>query len=134
MEGRHVIVCNLAFFRGKASGSQNNCLIDTLRQLLNVVTNVAWVRSQLQLRFRQGPDLVTDRNFMTLMSHWGAAIDLLWEGDATGRPKASHCRYKIVCADLTYMGNGEVVGSGPIKLYVARENTNHFIPLLRRRA
>ena len=132
MEGADIIVNGRRYGRGFASGLQNNCLIDAIRQQLGVAANVAFVRSELQRRFPSGPDFVSAANFLTLHLHWGAVIDLLFEADVSGKPKVNHTTFQITCVDLTYLDNGEVVGSGPAKLSIARENTNHFIPPIRK--
>ena len=36
--------------------------------------------------------------------------------------------------DDGFIGNGDVEGNGSIILYIARQNANHFVPLLRRNA
>ena len=57
------------------------------------------------------------------------AIELLFQTDTSGMPKLDHRRFRIVCVDLSYIGNGSVVGEGPREVIIARENANHFIPL-----
>ena len=133
MEGANIVIDSRAYFRGRASGQQNNCLIDTLRQSLDLVANMTWVRSQLRRRFSHGPAAVTESNFLTLEHHWRATIELLFEADESGKPKLSSDTFTIICVDLIYRDNGEVVGLGPRKLHIAREGTNHFVPLFRQR-
>ena len=131
MEGRHICIDGNIFFKGYATTVQNNCLIDSLRQTLALVANEHWVRGRLQLQFPQGPEVVTASNFLTLEYHWCAVIDTLFIADQSGKPKLSSHTFKVVCVDLTYLGNGDVVGSGPKTLYIARENGCHFAPLFR---
>ena len=38
--------------------------------------------------------------------------------------------HKVVCVDMIYMGEGDVVGSGSKRLVIARQNQNHFVPLI----
>ena len=37
---------------------------------------------------------------------------------------------KNVCVDATFIGNGDVKGNGARTLYIARQNANHFVPVL----
>ena len=77
-----------------------------------------------------------EEKYLELQQHWKDAVDLLFEADVSGKPKMRHNRFRIICVDLDFIGNGEVVqGEGPlplISLYIARVNQNHFIPLIRR--
>ena len=41
-----------------------------------------------------------------------------------------HSAYKIICIDAMFIGNGDVEGNGSRCLYIARQNANHFVPLL----
>ena len=132
MEDTGIVVNGNLYARGKASGYQNNCLLDTLCQKLGLAANVAWVRNELQRLFPSGPSVVDAGNFLTLRDHWAAAIDLLFEADQSGKQKLRHNVFKVVCVDLHHEGNGEVVGTGDRKLIIAREHGNHFIPLHRR--
>ena len=39
--------------------------------------------------------------------------------------------YKIVCVDVAWIGHGDVENEKGLKtLYIARQNANHFVPLL----
>ena len=38
--------------------------------------------------------------------------------------------YKVVCIDVLYLGSGDVAGNGATKIYIARQNANHFVPLV----
>ena len=129
-DGNETIIVNeQRYRRGRASGHQNNCLLDTLRQKLGLVVNVEVVRDELQRRFPSGLAFVGKSNYLTLDYHWMAAIDLLFQADTSGMPKLDHRRFRIICVDLRYIGNGDVVGEGPREVIIARENANHFIPL-----
>ena len=72
---------------------------------------------------------VTDSNFLTLAYHWKATVDLLFKYDMSGKPKLTHEQVNIICVDVEYVGNGEVVGTGQLVLHIARVHGNHFIPL-----
>ena len=125
--GQSLWLDGVRFSLGTASGNRNNCLIDTLRQKLDLVCSTAYVREKLQEAFPgPGPSHVTEDNFLTLEFHATEIIRLL--GEAVGqrlRPQS----FRIVCVDLEYMGHGDVVGEGPVMLHIARENGNHFVPL-----
>jgi len=77
---------------GSASGSSNNCLIDTLRQCMGIDANIARVRRDMQQEFcascgptcdrfgkrcAQGCSRVWPDNFLCLDLHWRAIIRLL---------------------------------------------------------
>ena len=120
--------------RGTASGEDCNCLIHTLRQLIDPSapsTRAKEIRKVLRERFRRGEDRVTADNYLTFDVHWGDIVALL-DRDPNN--------FNITCVDLDFRGHGEVVGNmdesgneGIIHLYVARENGNHFVPLHKKR-
>ena len=113
------------FIMGEASGDQCNCLIDTLRQQLHLECDVRAVRAFVQARH---PDLIHG-DYLELQHHWRDVI----AGFAhfTGRDLMPSS-FKIVCVDVMFIGNGDVEGNGATVLYIARQNANHFVPLLRR--
>jgi len=113
------------FDLGQASGEDNNCLIDTLRQQLDVQANQAEVRKQLVAAFPGGPTQVGPWSYLELQHHWQAVVRLL------GGDPAS---FRVACVDLRYRGHGDVVGQGSQTLYIAREGANHFVPLRARLA
>ena len=122
-------VDGVRFSLGTASGLRNNCLIDTLRQKLDLVCSSGYVRKKLQEAFPcPGPSHVTNHNFLTLEFHAAEIIRFL--GEAVGQRLRLES-FRIVCIDLEYEGNGDVVGEGPVILHIARENGNHFLPLER---
>jgi hypothetical protein len=67
--------------------------------------------------------------------HWESVLRLIGKHCATGelRLDASHICLRVV--ELTWEANGVVLGSpsAPRRLTVARENGNHFVPVLRYR-
>ena len=69
MDGDTVVVDGMTFTRGRATGVHNNCLIDTLRQTAGVSVNVDHVRSQLQVLFPNGPQRVSECNYLELQFH-----------------------------------------------------------------
>ena len=118
---------NNQFFVGQASGDGNNCLIDTLRQKLNLTCSTNSVRSLLRQKFRSGAQQVTESNYLDLELHWWDVITYL--GQASNR-RLDADNFRVVCIDLQYVGHGDVVGTGPETLYIARENATHFVPLI----
>ena len=132
-EGPHVCVDDRRYAVGLASGSSNNCLLDTLRQQFDIIADLNQVRRELQRRFPHGPDQVTQDNFLTLHAHWRDAVDLLFQWDISGKPKLTHTAFRVVCVDLVHVGNGDVVGDGPHTIHMAREGQVHFVPLIRLR-
>ena len=117
------------YMLGHASGIDNNCLIDTLRQKLSIIANVSSVRRRLQERFPSGEATVTANNFREHQAHWRAVLEFL--GEATGHPIDTN-QYCVVCLDLTIGHSGDVVGTGALTLHIARVGLNHFVPLIRR--
>ena len=133
-EGQTVFIDNQPFHRGLASGEDNNCLIDTVRQSLHVVgVSLANVRLALQSEFdTPGPARVEPSNYLTLELHWERVLHhVAHEGQRLGLLSRllSPAMFRIVAVDWTHRGNGDVVGNGEHTLYIARENQNHFVPL-----
>ena len=89
--------------RGKASGLRNNCLIDSLRQLVNPGAAVAPVRRALQLQFRCGAMKVTKNNYLQFDFHAAAILQHMGLD-----PRL----FTMTCIDLTHKGHGDVVGFG----------------------
>ena len=54
------------FSMGKASGDECNCLIDTLRQQMNLECNIAEVRNYVQARHSN----IELGDFLELQHHW----------------------------------------------------------------
>ena len=118
---------------GSASGADNNCLIDTLRQKLgNFPVSLAAVRDDLAAQFPDGEHRVNRSdagNYLDLRPHWAAVVRSL--GLRSGR-RFNPDNLTVVCVDLdTHEGNGDAVGSGRMRLFIALERGNHFVPLLR---
>ena len=117
------------FYFGAASGDDNNCLIDTLKQKLKAFASLQAVRRMLMDQYPAGPRQVTDESYLELQYHWRHVIQFL--GAASNTVTALNPdRYRIVCIDRRYPGNGDVEGNGAITLHIARVNANHFVPLL----
>ena len=103
-----------------------------------LVANVAWVREQLQRRFRNpGRALVTARNFLDLKEHWAPIVDLIGE---SARAEGLDCDRRMRASTFTIVGisedEGRIVakeGCGPVLLFVMNQGHVHFVPLLRDR-
>ena len=128
-----VVVANRSFTLGYASGNDNNCLIYSLRDLLRVMCDVALVRSRLE----ELHPAIMPGAFLSL-EYWEDIVNLLWRNNEV-RPfmnDVAH-RYQLFCAELTWIGHGVLLPLGALGqdqrqvLYIARVNTNHFIPLIR---
>ena len=139
-----VSVDNMRFEIGTATGEGCNCLIDTLRRQLNALPSVLIpesclpeVRRLLEQRHRHGPTPITTGDYLDLAHYWEDIVNLLWKHDRIGlQPRRSAKFFEIICADLTYIDNGERLPrdrdpSRDRGLYVARVNENHFVPLSR---
>ena len=125
-----VTLSGLCYKKGQASGAGCNCLIDTIRQKLDITADPRAVRSRLQLLFPRGPDKVTKSNFLDFRAHWAAIVRILGEV-ARPRPEPRDpADMQFVCADLEYVGHGDIVGAGLLVFHIARVHTNHFVPLL----
>ena len=117
-----------SFRLGHASGASNNCLVDSLRQAVSTQVDLDFVRDLLRDRFRDGPERVVEANFLTLDYHGLAVLDALLQHGRQEAPGASE-GYTIVCVDMGCIGNGDVVGVGPLEVFIARAGGNHFVPL-----
>ena len=106
--------------RGKASGVSNNCLIDSVRQLVRPGAAVAPIRRALQLQFRSGATKVTKGNHLQLDFHVMAILQHMGFDPTL---------FTVTCVDLTHRGHGDVIGFGARRIYLAREGQNHFLPL-----
>ena len=126
-----------SYYLGSASGDGCNCLIDTLRQAIpGIICSVSTVRAALENRHRGLPSAIAPGDFLPL-ELWEDVIDLLGIHNALGRLQTSWAhRFRVVCVDLTWIGNGDVFPRGAASdsrttLPIARVNQNHFVPLLR---
>ena len=113
---------DLVYFMGSASGDECNCLIDSLRQCLDVICDVARVRSLVQ---RSNRHLIFG-DYMELQHHWRDVIRCI--GVVLGMNLAPQ-DFSIICVDALHVGHGDREGTGTRTLYIARQNANHFVPL-----
>ena len=145
-EGHRLVISvdNMRFELGAASGDGCNCLIDTLRQLLNALGGVlipqscvAEVRGLLEDKHRHGATPIISRDYLDLALYWEDVVNLLWEQDRLKERLARRADlFEIICVDLMWVGNGDRLPHQADRsrrqgLYVARVNGNHFVPLRR---
>ena len=127
-EGRTVYVEGEAFVRGQASGDDNNCLIDTLRQALDLTTvRCDNVRQALQREFSaQDEAHVSATNYLILDLHWWHVLLFLGREAVTQgliqEPLDPDC-FRIIAVDFWHRGSGDVV---PLEDTSPREHTLHL--------
>ena len=133
------------YFVRRATGEHWNCLIDTLRQALKPPDGIPCYKGYLEgVRadlarhdFPDGPDRVFDVdagvNYLEFLAHTNAVVRRLVER-ARGIDRASSSwqpdRFKFVCIDLDTSQATTVPGDGGHEVLFARENGNHFVPLV----
>ena len=114
---------------GQATCDENNCLIDTLAQAIgDTRCDLSLIRRELR---RRHPTL-RPLQYLDLETHWRDVIELLglYNTSPTGGAWSPD-HFRITCLDLCFLGSGNVVGDGARCLPIARQNQNHFVPLLR---
>ena len=123
-----------AFTMGEASGDGYNCLISTLMQSLGVICNVSYIRSELERRHKGKTSRIQPGTYLELKEHWRDIVDLLGVHNLVNK-KFSADHFRIVCIDVNLPGHGDVLPAGNddgrINVYIARQNLNHFVPLIR---
>ena len=135
-----IIVDDFHFELGAASGDGYNCLIDTLRLKLNEVRGakipegcVSRVRELLEDKHFNSSTHIVPGDFLDLSNHWEDVVNLLGDEDRVKQHGAlSSDDFEIVCVDMAWVGNGERLppgGESREKLFIARVNQNHFVPL-----
>ena len=131
------------FVVGRATGQDNNCLIDALRQALPSSITVPddyradRVRQELALEFTTGEARVIaphdgHPNFLDLQLHWRAILLALGRQAFPEPAILNPHDFRIVCVDLndpTRLSTS--AGTGPQVLHIAREALSHFLPLQR---
>ena len=122
------------FTMGEASGDGCNCLISTLMQCLNMVGDVPRLRSELErLHFGKATHIKPD-DYLDLKEHWRDIVDLLGQRKVEDKNVRATC-VRIICTDVNLPGHGDVLPTGKadgrMSLYIARQNLNHFVPLIR---
>ena len=122
------------FTMGEASGDGCNCLISTLMQCLNMVCKVPRLRSELErLHFGKATH-IKPGDYLDLKEHWRDIVDLLGQRKVEDKNVRATC-VRIICTDVNLPGHGDVLPTGKadgrMSLYIARQNLNHFVPLIR---
>ena len=116
---------------GSGSGARNNCLIDSLRQVLRCPGDAsvcASVREMLRLEFPEPRqrDYVGPANFLTLDLHWAAVVRHL--AQLTGVAVTPE-ELTVACV-TTAAGDGAVEGTGARRVHLFNHGNSHFDPLL----
>ena len=143
---RIVLIDGSYYYLGASDGSENDCLIHSLRQCVGVMVNVPAIRRALMQEFSTpcGPTChpsrflcsrscskVHARNFLgdELCS---SILRLLGKHCVTGRIAMDPADFCIRIIELTWQDNGIVLGNptAPHRLTLAREGESHFIPAL----
>ena len=122
-----------------ADGEFNNCLIDSLRQCVGIISDRKAVRHALIEEFgsADGRAKVTGTSYLDIDSHWRSILRGLFEHNLSGLPH--HCSlgsYCVIALDATNTDNGVVLGNldAPIRLVVLNHSDVHFDPCLPMRA
>ena len=154
VNGLHVVSIEDNFcFLGGSDGWGNNCFIHAIMQCLDIVADAGLIRRELMSEFQDPcgskcrphgvlctPDCTkvyggADANYLST-EHWDAVVRLVGKHSAEGRRELDPSMYCLRVIELTWQDNGAVLGDplAPVRLTVARENGNHFVPVLRFRA
>ena len=131
-QGGTVEIDGILYQRGKATGVSNNCLIDTLRQLLEFSDDASLcheVREKLRRKYSApGLSFVGRQTYLILDLHWQDVVRY-W-AEVTGKDVNPE-GITVVCVTAEHgQENGMVEGSGPRLVNVLNLGNNHFDPLL----
>ena len=140
--GRDVRINGQDFLRGTSGGEGNNCLLNTLQQLLVVPeADIGHVRECLQKRFPADPGRVSESNYLDFQAHCLDALQLLLGQRSDGGICDLHlakAKFSVTCIDFRPDGrceHGDAVGASQaeaeVALFVGREGGCHFFPLIR---
>ena len=131
------------FSLGVATPKNNNCLIDSLRQVLYDQANISCdanmqtIRKQLSEKHPAGVTQVCLRapNFLDLEHHAFDTIELLLRGTETQGTHPDPREFAIICLHTTndHALHAARVGHGVRRLYLFNEGDRHFRPLLQLR-
>jgi hypothetical protein len=133
-------------YLGVADGHDCNCFVYSLEQCVEIATDVDAVRTSLQVEFPRvcgvGCSPTADactgncmkvypRNYLST-DHWSAVLRSIGQHARAGPQNVDESHYCLRVMDLAYDGSGVVLGnpSAPRRITVARENRNHFVPVL----
>ena len=143
---RILIVDGKEYFEGYGNpgradeGESNNCLIDSIRQCLNLMCDRRIVREHLRKKFSRhtGRARVTQNSFLDVQEHGLDIIQLLYRYNSCGEPDVVDLSrfciiglFEITDGDAAH---GVVVGNAaaPLRIIVLNIADTHFNPVLRR--
>ena len=107
---------------GTASGSENNCLIDSIRQVVGWKGDLKALRRSLNQRFRTGPEKIKAGDYLDFNAHGATILELMGEDPA---------RYKLVCIDLGHnWDHRAVISDGELQRFIGNYGNCNFVPLL----
>ena len=140
-DGSRIYTVNgLDFVLGYATSTNNNCLIDSLRQVLydqaGILCDVdmQYIRELLREKHPAGVTQVRVHrpNFLDLEHHAFDTIDLLATASATQGIHPNSREFSIICLHATDADalHAARVGHGQRRLYLFNEGDRHFRPLL----
>ena len=132
------------FFLGFATADENNCLIDSIRQVLGdqaglrCIVNMAHIRTLLRGRHPGGATQVRQppvANFLDLVDHGADIVELCAANNELGRVQVNPAEFRFIVVNVTDTDalHVEQEGTGRRRLYLFNEGNRHFRPLLRRR-
>ena len=132
------------FFVGFATADDNNCLIDSIRQVLGdqagvmCIVNMAQIRRLLRQRHPEGASQVRlppAANFLDLVDHGADIVELCAANNELTRVPLDPTQFTFLSVNVTdrVALHVEVEGTGPRRLHLLNEGNRHFRPLLRRR-
>ena len=122
-----------------SQGEYHNCLIDSLRQCVDIHSDRRAVRADLMTQCAQAVDRakVTLTSYLDVELHWQSILQSLFKHNRDGLNTT--CNFHDYCVIALYVnaqcnvGNGIVLGnvSSPIRLVVLNYSDTHFDPCLR---
>ena len=129
-----VEVDDVSLRQASGSGDDNNCLIDSLRQVLRISGDASvseQVRQSLreqQVANRGDVDFVEASNFLTMDLHWRAVVRCLAQVTGTD---VSADQLTVVCVTREHaQEHGMVEGTGPRVVLLLNSGNYHIDPLL----
>ena len=127
------------YYVGTASGQQNNCLINSLRQCLALQVDVGAVRRELVREFgaRRGRSRVDEKSYLELFHHGEPVLRLIHQHCSDGVVPYEPRDFCIVGINFEKCSvdegrHGEVVGNRDARnhLVLACRSNVHFDPML----
>ena len=138
---RRILVDNTAYIVGRGDpgraedGEYNNCLIDSLRQCLQIESDRRAVRDDLRRGFAQanGRAKVTATSYLDVDSHWQAILHSLFRHNRSGHQHVCDILdYCVVALAAERAGHGVVLGNinALHRLVALNDRDVHFDPCL----